>query len=40
MKILSSFDLSAAAAVARRYLERYPDGFARDVAQGIVAKAR
>ncbi|MEY2582066.1 MAG: hypothetical protein QOE09_1915, partial [Ilumatobacteraceae bacterium] len=40
MKMLATLDASAAAALARRYLDRYPDGFARDVAESIVAKAR
>jgi hypothetical protein len=40
MKILASMDPTAARAVAERYLEHYPDGFARDVAESIVAKSR
>jgi FecR protein len=39
MKLLSSTNPKAAAAVAKRYLARYPDGFARDLAEGIVAKS-
>jgi ferric-dicitrate binding protein FerR (iron transport regulator) len=39
MKLLAATNPKAAAAVARRYLVRYPDGFARDVAEGIVAKS-
>jgi hypothetical protein len=39
MKLLASTNPKAAAAVAKRYLLRYPDGFARDVAEGIVAKS-
>jgi len=39
MKLLSSTNPKAAAAVAKRYLAHYPDGFARDVAEGIVAKS-
>jgi outer membrane protein assembly factor BamD (BamD/ComL family) len=37
MKLLASTDPKAAAAVAKRYLAHFPDGFARDVAEGIVA---
>jgi outer membrane protein assembly factor BamD (BamD/ComL family) len=39
MKLLASTNPKAAAAVAKRYLAHYPDGFARDVAEGIVAKS-
>jgi ferric-dicitrate binding protein FerR (iron transport regulator) len=39
MKLLASTNPKAAAVVAKRYLVRYPDGFARDVAEGIVAKS-
>ena len=38
MKILASTNPKAASAVAKRYLAHYPDGFARNVAEGIVAK--
>jgi hypothetical protein len=39
MKLLASTNPKAAAAVAKRYLAHYPDGFARDMAEGIVAKS-
>jgi hypothetical protein len=37
MKLLASTDPKAAAAVAKRYLAHFPDGFARDVAESIAA---
>jgi len=40
MKILSTTDPKAAAVVARKYLDRYADGFARDLAESLVAKGR
>jgi hypothetical protein len=39
MKLLATTNPKAASSVAKRYLARYPDGFARDVAEGIVAKS-
>jgi hypothetical protein len=40
MKILASTNPKAAVALAQHYLATYPDGFARDIAEGIVAKNR
>jgi ferric-dicitrate binding protein FerR (iron transport regulator) len=40
MKILVTVDPTAAAVAARAYLDRYADGFARDLAESIVAKGR
>lgn len=39
LKILAILDPSAAATVARSYLAKYPDGFARSLAESILAKA-
>jgi ferric-dicitrate binding protein FerR (iron transport regulator) len=38
MKILASIDKAAAAVVAREYLNKYPDGFARSLAESITDK--
>jgi ferric-dicitrate binding protein FerR (iron transport regulator) len=39
MKLLATTNPKAAVAVGKRYLARYPDGFARQLAEGIVAKS-
>ncbi len=39
MKILATIDPTAAAAVAKEYLSKYPDGFARSLAETIVTKS-
>jgi ferric-dicitrate binding protein FerR (iron transport regulator) len=38
MKVLASMDAPSAAAAARKYLARYPNGFAKSQAEAILAK--
>ncbi len=40
MKALEGFDLDRAAEAARRYLARYPEGFAREEARRIIDRTR